>query len=297
MRLQDNLNILYNQEEGYLVGAAAVSAGESIEPGRSKIDDAGVKLAAAAKLLGLSGEVAVCFSIPYVDHPTYEKSRRRMVEEYCGTEIVFSLFDEEDSIVPTQVYVLPEGLADLYWAQHLGAQFRGKASVVINKGHYSLDCTVVEYDRSSDSIQFNPKASVSLPKGMFQFAQYVCGKLEMPNSNSLRLVEALANPESTIFKYKDKQGFKQVDLAGNLPALKREFSEEVIKDLLNWFPEDIDINDIHLVGGGFEVFAPEVTQMFGEGGYNVNLIQPLRLSSVLSQFLFCQQMTAKSLSL
>jgi hypothetical protein len=294
LELEKNLKFIF-QGKGYLVGQAAIDAGAVLSPGVSKLDYAGPKLGATSIMLGLRGSLAVCFCIPFLNAKQYKSDRISLVETYQEQRLDLHVIGEDYFIYPEQVYVLPEGAAPLYLAQRQGARFSGRKGVVLDGGHWTLDCTLLEYDKRSDSIQFNPTASVSLPAGMHQFAEMVASHpdLQIPSKNSPRLIQAIANGDE-FFQYKTSTGLRKVQLAKYVSDLKPKFLKKVIGDILDWFP-DTEIDDVHLVGGMCDFFKEELQKLFHDGGYSTNLIHPPRIASALSQHLFCQQMVAKSL--
>ncbi len=292
LEIENNLKFIF-QGKGYLVGQAAIDAGAVLTPGLSKLDYAGVKLAAACIMLGIRGSVAACFSIPY--SKKFKQERDKLVSTYQEQKLEIHAFGEDYFIYPEQVYVLPEGAAPLYLAQRQGAKFSGRKGVVLDGGHWTLDCTLLEYNKRSDSIEFNPTASVSLPAGMYQFAEMVANHpdLQIPSKNSPRLIQAIANGDE-FFQYKTATGLRKVPLAKYVTDLKPKFLGQVVNEILDWFP-DVDIDDVHLVGGMCDFFKEGLQKLFTDGGYSTNLIHPSRIASALSQHLFCQQMVAKSL--
>lgn len=291
LALKDNLKMLVNGK-GYFLGQAAIDAGEVLTPGKSKLENVEAKLVAAAVLLGIfSGELAACFCIPFKSEVQYRTDLKTLVEALEGKEIKVHLFGKDFSYFIAKVFVLPEGAAPLYWAQkHLGARFSGSRSVVIDGGHWTLDCTDLKHNKKADRIDFNPTNSISLPAGSYQFSEMVAAAIGMPAKDSPRLIKAIAEGVET-FRFKGANGFKTVDLNDTVLDLKPKFLNQTKGNIFEWFPDE-EIDSVYLVGGMCKYFQEELEELFLESGFSVMTINPSRLSSALSTFIFCQQMVA-----
>lgn len=286
-------NHLVFEHGGYAwrVGEAAVARKAPLGIGDSKVDKAVVKLIAGAILLNLQGTMGAGFAIRYKSESDFQAERNRLFEMLAERLIGWSYMGQPGQFtVPAELlFVMPEGYAGWLWCQKQGILFKGRVVVIIDIGHTSTECCLVNGE-NGNRISLDRTISCSLDLGMHQYAEQVANKLGIPNSESPKLLKAIYEGQET-YKYWDGRMMKVVKLREHLPDLRNTFCEYLKAKISEWFPID-GADEIVIFGRGGKYFHAELLKSFESIG-GCNLIQPVAWPNALSMHIFTQARAAK----
>lgn len=104
------------QGKGYAVGQLAADFGAGLGVGQSKVEDAVVKVLAAAGYFKLKDEISVVLGLPFLSSEQFEKEKTALISQVTGPH-VFNFRGESLSLNITKVWVMPEGYGSLLWSE------------------------------------------------------------------------------------------------------------------------------------------------------------------------------------
>lgn len=270
------------QGNGYAVGQLAADFGANLGVGQSKVEDALVKVLAAAGYFKLKDEISVVVGIPFLSLEQFEKEKAQLTSLVTGPHVL-NFRGESLSLNITKVWVMPEGYGSLIWSEAQPNKAPSypdftKISVgIVDIGHQTIDFIMV------DNFRFARGLSKSEDFGMSKFYELVAGEIEGADSQSLALISAVNKPRGDRF-YRPKGVSKPTNLDDFLPNLREQFSREICSRVLAWLPERV--TDVIITGGGGEFFWEDVQCLLKEARINAYLAAPSRQANALGQYLY-----------
>ncbi|BAZ83218.1 MAG: ParM/StbA family protein [Sphaerospermopsis kisseleviana] len=270
------------QGKGYAVGQLAADFGAGLGVGQSKVEDALVKVLAAAGYFKLKDEISVVLGLPFLSLEQFEKEKTALISQVTGPH-VFNFRGESLSLNITKVWVMPEGYGSLLWSEAQpnktpsSPDFTKISVGIVDIGHQTIDCIMV------DNFRFARGLSQSEDFGMSKFYELVANEIEGADSQSLALISAVNKPKGERF-YRPKGASKPTNLDDFLPNLTEQFSREICNRVLAWLPERV--TDVIITGGGGEFFWEDVQRLLKEAKINAHLAAPSRQANALGQYLY-----------
>ncbi|QYX32855.1 ParM/StbA family protein [Sphaerospermopsis torques-reginae] len=270
------------QGNGYAVGQLAADFGANLGVGQSKVEDALVKVLAAAGYFKLKDEISVVLGLPFLSLEQFEKEKAQLISLVTGPH-VFNFRGESVSLNITKVWVMPEGYGSLLWTEVQPNKGPGipdltKISVgIVDIGHQTIDLIMV------DNFRFARGLSQSENFGMSEFYELVAKEIPGADSQSLALISAVNKPKGERF-YRPKGESKPTNLDDFLPNLTEMFSRDICSRVLAWLPERV--TDVIITGGGGEFFWEDVQRLLKEARINAYLAAPSRQANALGQYLY-----------
>ncbi|MBE9059351.1 ParM/StbA family protein [Sphaerospermopsis sp. LEGE 08334] len=270
------------QGKGYAVGQLAADFGAGLGVGQSKVEDAVVKVLAAAGYFKLKDEISVVLGLPFLSSEQFEKEKTALISQVTGPH-VFNFRGESLSLNITKVWVMPEGYGSLLWSEAQpnktpsSPDFTKISVGIVDIGHQTIDCIMV------DNFRFARGLSQSEDFGMSKFYELVANEIGGADSQSLALISAVNKPKGERF-YRPKGASKPTNLDDFLPNLTEQFSREICARVLAWLPERV--TDVIITGGGGEFFWEDVQRLLKEAKINAHLAAPSRQANALGQYLY-----------
>jgi plasmid segregation protein ParM len=270
------------QGKGYAIGQLAADFGANLGVGQSKVEDALVKVFAAAGYFKLKDEVSVVLGLPFLSMEQFEKEKAQMISLITGPH-VFNFRGESLSLNVSKVLVMPEGYGSLIWTEAQPNKVASlpdftKVSVgIVDIGHQTIDLIM------ADNFRFARGASQSEDFGMSKFYELVAKEIEGSDSQSLALISAVNKPKGERF-YRPKGASKPTNLDDFLPNLTEQFSREICARILAWIPERV--TDVIITGGGGEFFWEDVQRLLKEAKISAYLAAPCRQANALGQYIY-----------
>ncbi|MBD2137805.1 ParM/StbA family protein [Anabaena sp. FACHB-1237] len=273
---------LEHQNSGYAVGQLAADFGANLGVGQSKVEDALVKVLAAAGYFQLKDEIYVVIGLPFLSLEQFEKEKLQLVTLITGNHRM-SFRGEPISLNVAKVWVMPEGYGSLLWTETQPNKavtvpdFTKIAVGIIDIGHQTIDMIM------ADNFRFARGASKSEDFGMSEFYTRVANEINGADSQSLALIEAVNKPKGERF-YRPKGESKPTNLDDFLPNLTEMFSREICSRVLAWLPERV--TDVIITGGGGEFFWEDVQRLLKDAHINAYLAAPSRQANALGQYIY-----------
>jgi plasmid segregation protein ParM len=270
------------QGSGYAVGQLAADFGANLGVGKSKVEDALIKVLAAAGYFKLKDEISVVLGLPYLSQEQFEREKEQIMGQLKGPHVM-NFRGEPVTINVTKVWVMPEGYGSLLWCEaqpKKGAtmpDFTKVSVAIVDIGHQTTDCLMV------DNFRFARGASKSEDFGMSKFYELVAAEIEGADSQSLSLISAVNRVKGERF-YRPRGASKPTNLDDFLPNLTEMFSREICSRVLAWLPERV--TDVVLTGGGGEFFWEDVDRLLKEAKINAHLASPSRQANALGQYIY-----------
>jgi plasmid segregation protein ParM len=278
------------QGSGYAVGQLAADFGANLGVGKSKVEDALIKVLAAAGYFKLQEEISVVLGLPFLSLEQFEKEKAQLISLLTGQHIV-NFRGESLFISITKVWVMPEGYGSLLWTESQPNKSPlvpdlTKISVgIVDIGHQTIDLIMVDHFRFARGL------SQSEDFGMSEFYQRVAGEIEGADSQSLALISAVNKPKGERF-YRPKGFTKPTNLDDVLPNLTEQFSREICSRVLAWLPDRV--TDVIITGGGGEFFWGDIQRLLKEAKINAYLAAPSREANALGQYLYGEAQLSSS---
>jgi plasmid segregation protein ParM len=271
------------QGSGYAVGQLAADFGANLGVGQSKVEDALIKVLAAAGYFKLKDEISVVLGLPYLSQEQFEREKAQLISQLSGPHIM-NFRGESVNLNITKVWVMPEGYGSLLWCEAqpkktgtVMPDFTKVSVAIVDIGHQTTDCLMV------DNFRFARGASKSEDFGMSKFYELVAAEIEGADSQSLSLIAAVNRPKGDRF-YRPRGSSKPTNLDDFLPNLIEMFSREICSRVLAWLPERV--TDVILTGGGGEFFWEDVQRLLKEAKINAHLAAPSRQANALGQYIY-----------
>ncbi|MBO9998409.1 MAG: ParM/StbA family protein [Cyanobacteria bacterium SID2] len=277
------------QGSGYALGQLAADFGADLGIGRSKVEDALVRVLAGVGHFNLSGRIAVVLGLPYLSQEPFERDKEHVVSllrsphlvNYRGTSL---------SIEIDCVWVIPEGYGSLIWCEvqdrsDSPPRFADRAVAIVDIGHQTTDFLMV------DRFRFARGASKSEPFAMNQFYEQVAAQIQGADSQSLSLIEAVNRSEGDRF-YRPLGAKHPTDLDEILPSLRKSFARELSDRLMAWLPERA--TDAIVTGGGGAFFWSDLQPLLEAARLKAHLTVPSRQANALGQFLYGETQRRRS---
>ena len=104
------------QGSGYAVGQLAADFGANLGVGKSKVEDALIKVLACAGYFKLKDEISVVLGLPYLSQEQFEKEKAQLTAQLSGPHVM-NFRGEAVSINISKVWVMPEGYGSLLWCE------------------------------------------------------------------------------------------------------------------------------------------------------------------------------------
>lgn len=285
----DPLLDIWLQYDGqhYAVGQLAADLRADLGVGRSKVQDALVRMLACVGLLQVKEETMVVLGIPYLSQETFEKEKTEITRLLLGDHQMTFRGRDLIPLSLSEVWVVPEGYGSLIWAEAQGkpgVSFKDLSVAIVDIGHQTTDFLMV------DRFRFARGVSSSENFAMSQFYELVANQIEGADAQSLSLIEAVHKPKGERL-YRPRGAKKPTNLDELLPNLRRNFATEISNRLLDWLPERA--TEVIITGGGGEFFWDELLPLMKEAGLKAHLADPSRKANVLGQFLYGEMQLQK----
>jgi len=270
------------QGRGYAVGQLAADFGADLGVGKSKVEDALVKVLSCAGYFKLKDEISVVLGLPYHSQEQFEREKEQMISQVTGPHVM-NFRGESLSLNISKVWVMPEGYGSLLWCEAQPKKgttipdFTKMSVAIVDIGHQTTDCLMI------DNFRFARGASKSEDFGMSKFYELVAAEVEGADSQSLSLITAVNKPKGDRF-YRPRGAGKPTNLDDFLPNLIEMFSREICSRVLAWLPERV--TDVILTGGGGEFFWEDVQRLLKEAKINAHLAAPSRQANALGQYIY-----------
>jgi plasmid segregation protein ParM len=270
------------QGSGYAVGQLAADFGANLGVGQSKVEDALVKVLAAAGYFKLKDEISVVLGLPFLSLEQFEKEKAQLTSLVTGPHVL-NFRGESFSLNVTKVWVMPEGYGSLLWSEAQPTKapsspdFTKISVAIVDIGHQTIDFLMV------DNFRFARGASKSEDFGMNKFYELVAAEIQGADSQSLPLITAVNKPKGDRF-YRPKGASKPTNLDDFLPNLIEQFSREICSRVLAWLPERV--TDVIITGGGGEFFWEDVQRLLKDAQINAHLAAPSRQANALGQYIY-----------
>jgi plasmid segregation protein ParM len=271
---------LVHQGRGYILGQMAAECGANLGVGQSKLEDALVKVLAAAGYFKLKDEISVVISLPFLYQFDIEKAQ--LISMITGPHL-FNFRGESVFLNITKVWIMPNGYGSLLWSE---AQQNKPTTMpdltkiclgIVDIGHQTIDMVMV------DNFRFVRGASKSEDCGMSQFYEMVAKEIDGADSQSLRLIAAVNKPKGERF-YRPKGASKATNLDDFIPNLTEQFSRETSSRILAWLPERVTY--VIITGGGGEFLWEDLQRLLKENQVNAYLAAPSRQANALGQYIY-----------
>jgi plasmid segregation protein ParM len=273
---------LEHQGSGYILGEMAAECGANLGVGQSKVEDALVKVLAAAGYFKLKDEISVVISLPFFSLEQFEIEKAQLSSMITRPHL-FNFRRESVFLNITKVWIIPNGYGSLLWSE---TQPNKAATVpdftkiclgIIDIGYQTIDMVMV------DNFRFTRGASKSEDCGMSKFYELIAYEIEGADSQSLRLIAAVNKPKGERF-YRPQGAWIATNLDDFLPNLIEQFSREICSRVLAWLPERV--TDVIITGGGGEFFWEDLQRLLKEEKVNSHLAAPTRQANALGQYLY-----------
>ena len=169
------------QGSGYAVGQLAADFGANLGVGKSKVEDALIKVLAAAGYFKLQEEISVVLGLPFLSLEQFEKEKAQLISLLTGQHIV-NFRGESLFISITKVWVMPEGYGSLLWTESqpnkspLVPDLTTISVGIVDIGHQTIDLIMVDHFRFARGL------SQSEDFAMSEFYQRVAGEIEGADS-------------------------------------------------------------------------------------------------------------------
>ncbi|WP_088890109.1 ParM/StbA family protein [Leptolyngbya ohadii] len=268
------------QGRGYAIGQLGADFGADLGVGRSKVEDALIKVLACVGYFGLRDRISVVVGLPYYSQEQFDREKEHLIS-LLRSPHVMSYRGELVAIEVEQVWVMPEGYGSLIWCEAdkkaSGADFPNLSVAVVDIGHQTTDFLTI------DRFRFARGASKSEPFAMSQFYEQVAAQIQGADSQSLSLIEAVNRPEGERF-FRPRGATSPTNLDDILPSLRRSFARDLSTRFVEWLPERV--TDVIVSGGGGEFFWNELRPLLKEARLKGHLAKPSRKANALGQYLY-----------
>jgi plasmid segregation protein ParM len=268
------------QGRGFAMGQLAADFGANLGVGQSKVEDALVKVLAAAGYFNLKGTIGVVLGLPYHSQEQFDQEKEQIIA-LLRSPHVMNYRGEFRAIDIQQVWVMPEGYGSLIWCESQGKKaspdFPNLSVAVVDIGHQTTDFLMI------DRFRFARGASQSVPFAMSQFYEQVSSQIQGSDSQSLSLIEAVHRPEGERF-FRPRGLATPTNLDEILPSLRRSFARELSSRLVAWLPERV--TDVVVSGGGGEFFWNDFRPLLREAKLKGHLAKPSRKANSLGQHIY-----------
>jgi plasmid segregation protein ParM len=271
---------LVHQGRGYILGQMAAECGANLGVGQSKLEDALVKVLAAAGYFKLKDEISVVISLPFLYQFDIEKAQ--LISMITGPHL-FNFRGESVFLNITKVWIMPNGYGSLLWSETQPNKPTTMPDLkkiclgIVDIGHQTIDMVMV------DNFRFVRGASKSEDCGMSQFYEMVAQEIDGADSQSLRLIAAVNKPKGERF-YRPKGASKATNLDDFIPNLTEQFSRETSSRILAWLPERVTY--VIITGGGGEFLWEDLQRLLKENQVNAYLAAPSRQANALGQYIY-----------
>ncbi|MDB9324077.1 ParM/StbA family protein [Nodularia spumigena CS-591/04] len=269
---------------GYAVGQLAAKFGANLGFGQSKVDDALVKVLAAAGHFKLKDEISVVISLPFFYPAQFEKEKLELTSLLFGPHVM-NFRGESVYLNITKVWVIPDGLCSLLWTKtksNKGFSIPDFTKIpvgIVDIGYQNINFITV------DNFQWVKDTSEIEDFGMNKFYEIIAAEIDGADSQSLGLICAVNKPKGERF-YRPKSASKPTNLDDFLPNITEMFSRDICYLVFDWLPEGV--TDIIITGGGGEFFWEEIQPRFKEARINAYLAAPSRQANVLGQYIYIE---------
>jgi plasmid segregation protein ParM len=273
---------LEHQGSGYILGQMAAECGANLGVGQSKLEDALVKVLAAAGYFKLKDEISVVISLPFLSLEQFEIEKAQLVSMITGPHL-FNFRGESVFLNITKVWIMPNGYGSLLWSETQPNKpttmpdLKKICLAIIDIGYETIDMVMV------DNFRFARGASKGEDFGMSKFYELIAHEIEGADSQSLRLIAAVNKPKGKRF-YRPQDAWIATNLDDFLPNLTEQFSRETSARILAWLPERV--TDVIITGGGGEFFWEDLQRLLKEARVNAYLTAPSRQANALGQYIY-----------
>jgi plasmid segregation protein ParM len=273
---------LVHQGSGYILGAMAAECGANLGVGQSKVEDALVKVLAAAGYFKLKDEISVVISLPFLSLEQFEIEKAQLVSMITGPHL-FNFRGESVYLNITKVWVMPNGYGSLLWSEAQPTKATTMPDLtkiclgIVDIGYQTLDMVMV------DHFRFDRGLSQSEDFGMSSFYEMVAKEIEGADSQSLELIAAVNKPKGKRF-YRPKGAWKATNLDDFLPNLREQFSRDISARVVFWLPKGVKY--VIITGGCGEFFWEDLQRLLKEDKVNAYLAAPARQTNALGQYIY-----------
>ena len=282
---------LVHQGSGYILGQMAAECGANLGVGQSKVEDALVKVLAAAGYFKLKDEISVVISLPFLSIYQFDREKAQLISMITGPHL-FNFRGESVFLNITKVWIMPNGYGSLLWSETQPNKPTTMPDLtkiclgIVDIGHQTIDMVMV------DNFRFSRNPSKSEDFGMSKFYELIACDIEGADSQSLRLIAAVNKPKGERF-YRPQGAWKATNLDDFIPNLTEQFSRETSSRILAWLPEGVTY--VIITGGGGEFFWEDLQRLLKEHQVNAYLAAPSRQANALGQYIYGEAQYKKSL--
>ncbi|WP_246863178.1 ParM/StbA family protein [Dolichospermum sp. UHCC 0315A] len=273
---------LVHQGSGYILGQMAAECGANLGVGQSKVEDALVKVLAAAGYFKLKDEISVVISLPFLSIYQFDREKAQLISMITGPHL-FNFRGESVFLNITKVWIMPNGYGSLLWSETQPNKPITMPDLtkiclgIVDIGHQTIDMVMV------DNFRFSRNSSKSEDFGMSKFYELIACDIEGADSQSLRLIAAVNKPKGERF-YRPQGAWKATNLDDFIPNLTEQFSRETSSRILAWLPEGVTY--VIITGGGGEFFWEDLQRLLKEHQVNAYLAAPSRQANALGQYIY-----------
>ncbi len=137
------------QGSGYAVGQLAADFGANLGVGKSKVEDALVKVLASAGYFKLKDEIAVVLGLPFLSLEQFEREKEQLTKLVTGNHQL-NFRGESVGLNISKVWVMPEGYGSLLWSEAQpkktgsSPDFTKISVAIVDVGHQTIDFLMVD---------------------------------------------------------------------------------------------------------------------------------------------------------
>lgn len=273
---------LVHQGSGYILGQMAAECGANLGVGQSKVEDALVKVLAAAGYFKLKDEISVVISLPFLSIYQFDREKAQLISMITGPHL-FNFRGESVFLNITKVWIMPNGYGSLLWSETQPNKPTTMPDLtkiclgIVDIGYQTIDMVMV------DNFRFSRNSSKSEDFGMSHFYELIACEIEGADSQSLRLIAAVNKPKGERF-YRPQGAWIATNLDDFLPNFTEQFSREICSRVLAWLPEGVTY--VIITGGGGEFFWEDLQRLLKEHQVNAHLAAPSRQANALGQYIY-----------
>jgi plasmid segregation protein ParM len=270
-----------HQGSGYAVGQLAADFGANLGVGKSKQEDALVKVLAVAGYFKLKDEISVVISLPFFASEQFEREKAQLISMITGPHLM-KFCNESVYLNISKVWIMPEGYGSLLWSTALPKRsndpdFTKIPLAVVDIGFQTINMLMV------NNFRFVRDASKSEDFGMSKLYEMIAKEIQGADSQSLALIAATNKAKGDRF-YLPKCAAQPTNLDDFLPNLVEMSSRDICSRILAWLPELV--TEVIITGGGGEFFWEDVHRLLKYAKINCHLAPPSRQANVLGQHIY-----------
>jgi len=244
------------QGQGYAIGQLAADFGANLGLGKRKVEDALIKVFAAAGYFDLANQtIGIVLGLPYMSQHQFDQEKSEVVALLQGTHRL-QYRTESFQFEIAHVWVIPEGYGSLILCETQNKErgiersLVGTSVAVIDIGYQTTDFLIF------DRFRFARGASMSEEFAMAQFYEQLVDRVPGADSQSLTLIEVV-NRAAGERLYRPRGATLTTDLDTILPEVRSNFARDLYNHMIAWLPERTQ--DVVITGGGGGFFCSGIS--------------------------------------